>query len=216
MKGFLPLVSVFLVILSCNTTEKKDAVLFAGEIVNPSSAYVVLLKGRKVIDSAKLDGNNRFTFRLKSIEDGLYHFNHAPEFQYVFLEKGDSLQLRLNTAYFDESLVFSGTNEDVNNFLLEVFLSGEEEEQTIRTQYYNLEANEFTAQVNKLRNEKLKTLEAIKEESGLSEGLLKWQNQVLIIPTTGIWKFIPLNTKKSSEITTCMNFPMNFMRIEKI
>ncbi|MFD0797538.1 transaldolase [Maribacter chungangensis] len=168
MKRFLPLV-IILIAVSCNTTPKKNHVLFAGEIVNPSSDYVVLLKGTEVIDSAKLDEANRFTFKLNSVDDGLYHFNHAPEFQYVYLEKGDSLLMRLNTLYFDESLVFSGSSEAINNFLLELFLSDEAEEETIRKEYYNLESDEFTKKINQLKNEKLQSIASIKEESKLSE-----------------------------------------------
>lgn len=156
------------VLLSCNSSVENNTVLFAGEIVNPSSEYVILFKGSQVVDSAKLDNNNRFAFQLESIEDGLYHFNHEPEVQYVYLEKGDSLLVRLNTQYFDESLVFSGTNEEVNNFLLELFLSDEEEERNIRANYFNLESTEFTEKVSKLRNEKLLMLASIQNESTLS------------------------------------------------
>lgn len=167
MKRILLIVFSFLLV-SCNSTVENDAVLFAGEIVNPSSEYVILYKGSQVIDSARLDEKNRFAFQLDTIEDGLYHFNHDPEVQYVFLEKGDSLLVRLNTQYFDESLVFSGTNEEVNNFLLELFLSDEEEEENIRTNYFNLESGEFSKKVNKLRNEKLLMLATIQNESSLS------------------------------------------------
>jgi hypothetical protein len=168
MKRFLLLVIIIFVV-SCSTTEKKNYVLFAGEIVNPSRDYVVLLKGTKVIDSARLDGANRFSFKFNSVEDGLYHFNHAPEFQYVYLEQGDSLLVRLNTLYFDESLVFSGSNEELNNFLLELFLTDEEEELMVRKEYYNLESDEFTNKIKKLSSDKLKTLNTINEESKLSE-----------------------------------------------
>ena len=115
---------IIFLLAACNTKEKKSsAVYFGGEIVNPSSEYVVLYKGDVVIDTAYLDANNRFSFQLDSVDEGLHHFNHFPEEQYVFLEGGDSLQLRLNTVDFDESLVFSGTSEQVNNFLLEMFLA---------------------------------------------------------------------------------------------
>ncbi len=168
MIRFLLLANIILTV-SCSTVEKKDYVLFAGEIVNPKSEFVVLLKGTQVIDSAALDASNRFSFKLESIDDGLYHFNHAQELQYVYLEKGDSLQLRLNTIYFDESLVFSGNNEEVNNFLLELFLSDEEEEKTITKDYYNLEADEFTRIIEQFRNVKLKSLNSINKEAKLSE-----------------------------------------------
>lgn len=168
MKRIL-LLAFSVLLISCSSSVKKNTVLFAGEIVNPSSEYVVLYKGSHIVDSAKLDKTNRFAFQLESIEGGLYHFNHEPEVQYVYLEKGDSLLVRLNTQYFDESLVFSGTNEDVNNFLLELFLSDEEEERNIRANYFNLESEEFSEQIAKLRNEKLLILGTIQKESSLSQ-----------------------------------------------
>jgi hypothetical protein len=114
---------VIFLLAACNTSQKKStAVYFGGEIVNPTSEYVVLFKGDIALDTAYLDQNNRFTFQLDSVDEGLHHFYHFPELQYVILERGDSIQLRLNTVDFDESLVFSGTNDQVNNFLLEMFL----------------------------------------------------------------------------------------------
>jgi len=101
--------TLIVLIVGCSTAKKdSDTVLFAGEIVNPTSTQVILMKGRQKIDSAQLDEKNRFKFDLPTIENGLYHFNLSPEYQYVYLEKGDSLMVRLNTSYFDESLVFSG------------------------------------------------------------------------------------------------------------
>lgn len=169
MDKFLP-VALILLLIGCNTSKNtNEGVFFAGEIVNPSSEYVVLFKGSEVLDSAKIDNENRFSFQLNSVEDGLYHFYHSPEQQYVYLEKGDSVWVRLNTMYFDESLVFSGTNEDVNNFLLEVFLENEEVEQLMYSEFYELEADEFSQKIESLRNEKLQVLEELDTEVELSE-----------------------------------------------
>lgn len=169
MDKFLPLLFLLLGI-SCTTNEKKtDTVYFVGEIVNPTGEYVVLFKGGTAMDSTKLDGNNRFSFELDSIDDGLYHFNHEPEYQYVYLEKGDTLQLRLNTVDFDESLVFSGTNEVINNFLLELFLANEEEQRHMYRSYYDLEPEDFKKQIETLAKEKLKTLDALKQEANFSD-----------------------------------------------
>ena len=103
-----------------------------------------------------------FLLNLIQIEDGLYHFNHEPELQYVYLEKSDSVQLRLNTVDFDESLVFSGTNEGVNNFLLELFLAQEDEEEEMYRKYYDLEPLDFMKQVSSLKKEKLVELNELK------------------------------------------------------
>ncbi|MGB5666812.1 MAG: transaldolase [Maribacter sp.] len=164
------LLYLFLFILAGCSESKKNSpnVFFSGEIVNPTSNHVVLYKGDVVIDSSALDQHNMFSFKLDSIEDGLYHFKHAPEYQYVYLEKGDSLLIRLNTVDFDESLVFSGTGEEVNNFMMEIYLANENEDKLI-TEYYSLEPIEFSRKIDSLEQLKLNFLSDLKLESALSD-----------------------------------------------
>ncbi|WP_321827586.1 transaldolase [Maribacter dokdonensis] len=160
--------------VGCSSTKKdSDTVLFAGEIVNPTSNQVILLKGGSKIDSAKLDENNRFKFKLSSIENGLYHFNIAPEHQYVYLEKGDSLMVRLNTIYFDESLVFSGSNEETNNFLLDLFLATEVEDSDMYSEYYELEPLEFLEKIKSLKQQKVNKLNELNAENLISNQAIK-------------------------------------------
>ena len=167
----LPLLT--LLIFSCGTSEKESpTVYFAGEIVNPTTDNVVLYKGDIALDSVKLDEDNRFVMELDSIDEGLHHFYHSPELQYVYLEKGDRLEIRLNTYYFDESLVFSGIGEDVNNFLIEMFLSHEKEEELVYD-YYKLEPEEFCNKIDSLSNQKLVHLEEINTEHPLSDKALQ-------------------------------------------
>ena len=167
------LLFLFLIVVAgCSKGEKKSpSVFFAGQIINPTDDYVVLYKGERVIDSAKLDEKNRFAFELDSVAEGLHHFNHAPEVQYVFLEKGDSLMIRLNTIDFDESLVFSGTNTsaEINNFLLDLFLSNEKEEKAIYKNFYSLEPLEFARHIDSLHKEKTINLDGLSSEIMLSE-----------------------------------------------
>ena len=159
----------FLVLLGCNEGEKESSnIFFAGEIVNPISRYVVLYKDDIKLDSAQLDKKNRFTFKLDSIGQGLYHFETSRELQYVFFEPGDSLQIRLNTMDFDESLVFSGSGADINNFLLDMFLANEEEERLIRSDYFELKPEEFHQHIELLRSQKLKALNILHSESPFS------------------------------------------------
>lgn len=167
IKNLLYLLIIFLA--SCNVSkENSTMVYFSGEIVNPTSKHVVLYKGDVVVDSSTLDENNMFSFKLDSIENGLYHFNHAPEYQYVHLEKGDSLLIRLNTVDFDESLVFSGAGEEINNFLMEVYLAYEKEDRLIN-EYYSLPPKEFSRKIDSLAHLKMALLDDLKMESILSE-----------------------------------------------
>jgi len=163
--------TITVLLVGCSTSKKdSDTILFAGEIVNPTSNQVLLFKGGKKIDSAQIDDKNRFKFNLSSTENGLYHFNLSPEYQYVYLEKGDSLMVRLNTKYFDESLVFSGSNEELNNFQLELFLSAEEEDKDMYVQYYELEPDDFIEKIAALKNKKIKHLNELKVETSMSQG----------------------------------------------
>ncbi|SHI93237.1 transaldolase [Pseudozobellia thermophila] len=158
-----------LVLVGCGKgKEVSQKVYFAGEIVNPTDNYVVLFKGDEVIDSARLDETNRFSFDLDSLSEGLYHFNHEPEVQYIYLQQGDSIVIRLNTVDFDESLIFSGRGEEINNFLLELFLANEEEANVIRS-YYFLEAEEFAGKIDSLKDEKLQALADLMMDANLSE-----------------------------------------------
>jgi len=164
------LLYLFLLVISgCSEGEKKSSyVSFAGEIVNPINEYVILYKDDVKLDSAKLDKNNRFSFKFDTIKEGLHHFNHSREYQYVYLEQGDSIQIRLNTIDFDESLVFSGIGSDINNFLIDMFLANEKEEILMRSSYFKTDPEEFHQQIETLRNEKLKTLNQLNLESPLS------------------------------------------------
>ncbi len=172
----IALIFSFLGVLGCVTQkEKSENVFFAGQIVNPTDNAVVLYSGDKVIDSTLLDKNNRFSFQLSNIKDGLYHFEHGnglkKELQYVYFEKGDSIQIRLNTLDFDESLVFSGNESgaELNNFLIDMFLSHEEEEQMIYRQVYSYEPNQFSRFIDSLRSLKISSLNALLSEVEISK-----------------------------------------------
>ncbi len=156
-----------LVLLSCSTEQKATSTIFAGEIVNPTSETVILYKDDVVVDSAQLDMHNRFSMRFDTIEEGLYNFKHSPEYQYVYLSKGDSLLVRLNTIYFDESLLFSGRGHEVNNFLVELFLI-EEEEESLVDSFYTLDATTFSKKIDSLREIKINLLKDLELESELS------------------------------------------------
>lgn len=157
-------------IISCGKKDSNpSSVYFAGEIVNPTSDKVVLFRGDEPLDTAYLDQSNRFSIQLDSVIEGLHHFQHLPEEQYVYLEKGDSIQLRLNTINFDESLVYSGNGEEINNFMVEMFLADEAEERIVYS-YYKLEPDIFEYKIDSLRNNKLSSLDKLFQEFNISEG----------------------------------------------
>lgn len=210
------LLYLFLIILaSCGKGEKSSPdVFFAGEIVNPTSSHVVLHKGDAVIDSAKLDEHNRFSFRLDSISSGLYHFNHGREYQYVYLKQGDSLAIRLNTIAFDESLVFSGKGEDINNFLLELFLASEEERSTINSAYH-LESDDFSYSIDSMAQGKLSLLKNLKAEGGLTEREVKIAEASIVYQYNTFKEKYPFVHRKYSKDRKIKELPIDFYNYRK-
>ena len=206
------LLSTFVaLLLGCSSTKKdSETVLFAGEIVNPTSDQVILLKGGIKVDSAKLDDKNRFKFKLASIENGLYHFNLAPEHQYVYLEKGDSLMVRLNTIYFDESLVFSGSNEETNNFLLELFLATEEEDSDMYSEYYKMEPVEFLDKITSLKQDKVNKLAELNSESLLSNEAMELLNGSIDYTYNRYKEIYPFRHKSKTAEENLHELPKDF------
>ncbi|MFK7812457.1 MAG: peroxiredoxin family protein [Maribacter sp.] len=200
-----------LVLAGCNQDEKKSPkVFFAGEIVNPTSTMVFLSKDDQVLDSVLLDENNRFSFDLPSIKEGLHHFNHGREYQYIFLEKGDSIQIRLNTIDFDESLVFSGIGSEINNFLLELFLANEEEESLVFSKLFNMEPADFDQQIEILHREKLKDLDELKAETELSKGEQEIAEQTINYTYYNYKEKYPFEHRKKTGKKTLHTLPENF------
>lgn len=123
---FIPIIVLF---CSCKNEFKgcEYVAYFGGEIVNPNNPYVLFCKDNEVIDTIKLDKNNRFFIQFDSLAPGLYSFKHEPEYQYVYFDKNDSIMVRVNSKDFDESIAFCGRGDQKNNFLMELFLKNEKD-----------------------------------------------------------------------------------------
>jgi len=158
------ILSIFFLIIGCSKkTNDSNLTYFGGIIINPKSKVVYLIKDDKVIDSTKLNKYNKFLFKFKNLNGGLYTFKHGVEFQYIFLQPNDSLLLRLNTWDFDESLVFSGKGAEKNNLLINLFLQNEKDDKEFYS-YYQLDENDFQAKIKAALNRKYILLAQYKEE----------------------------------------------------
>lgn len=118
---------------SCNKGFKSDnyTAYFGGEVLNPTSPYVLFSNESGVLDSVKLDNNNRFFIKFDSLAPGMYTFKNEPEYQYVYFDKNDSLMVHINAKDFDNSLVFCGRGDQKNNFLMDLYLKNEDDRSKI-------------------------------------------------------------------------------------
>lgn len=123
------LIPMIVLFSSCKNEFKgcEYVAYFGGEIVNPNNPYVLFCKDNEVIDTLKLDKNNRFFIQFDSLAPGLYSFKHEPEYQYVYFDKNDSIMVRVNSKDFDGSVVFCGRGDQKNNFLMEMYLKNEKD-----------------------------------------------------------------------------------------
>ena len=202
-------------LVSCSEqAQKQSTTFFGGEIVNPTSDYVVLYHNDLYVDSVKLDANNRFAFNLDKIEQGLYHFDHTPELQYVYLEEGDSLLARLNTMEFDESLVFSGVGSEINNLLIELFLSHEQEEPLIEG-YYAMSPDEFSEKIDSLHEQKLNLLKDFSLDNELSERSMAMAEATIDYNAYITKEKYPFYHKKKTGEVTFHNLPETFYNYRK-
>ena len=153
---FLKLIIVAIILFfsnSCNNDTLRDDFFLGGEIINPSSNYVNFYYNNIKIDSIELDSENKFFKKLENIQPGIYRIEHIPENQYIIIENGDSLWIRVNVEDFKESLTFSGKGSSKNNFLVDMsnlndyendFLSG----------IYNKESKFYKKAIDSLIEEK--------------------------------------------------------------
>lgn len=143
IKQILLLFFCCLLCASCDKSSKDScgSAWIGGEVVNPKRDYVILSKSRKIIDTVFLDDENFFLYQIKQLEPGIYFFSHN-EYQALFVEPGDSIMLRVNTLEFDESLSYTGKGADKNNFMMEMFLLNEQENE-LMPKFYLLSPSEF-------------------------------------------------------------------------
>lgn len=159
MKNSLLLTFILIIFISCGSDDKinETGAWIGGEIVNPNTNHIILTKNEKLVDTIKLNENNRFLYYIENVEKGIYNFVHN-EYQMIYLEPGDSLMLRLNTIEFDKSLAFTGIGAERNNFLINIFLHNEEENQQMG-QFYQLPVDEFLVKLDSMKKARFKHLD---------------------------------------------------------
>jgi len=183
LKYFL-ILTILILIGSCTTTEKESMTFFGGKIINPRSGFVLLYNQDKLVDSLFLDKDDKFAGKYKDFKEDFYLFKHGDEFQHVYIQPQDSILIRLNTWYFDETLVFSGQGADKNNILIDWFLESEKENKNINiNKYFKLPPALFKSKMDSLlalRQDKIEKFKSRNEN--LPEGYLNVLNIIVNYP----------------------------------
>src|SRR5699024_7183548 len=119
---------------------------------------ITLFRNNKLVDTIFLNAENQFHYQVDDVKEGLYKFRHHYDTHYetqmFYIERGDSLLLRLNTREFDNSLMYSGEGAVANNFLLKLFLDNRDNS-SIFLRYYNYKPREFMKVVDSIGRQHL-------------------------------------------------------------
>lgn len=170
------LITIALFFFACDDDNKTSKEVFLkGQIANPSSKFVIISKNSVDIDTFYLNENNQFEGKLKNIKTGLYVFSHPPESQIIYLEPGDSTFVWVNTLAFDESLNFSGRGSEKSNFLTNLYLLNQQDNDLILS-YYKLDPSEFAKKTDSIRENRKEKLLMLEEKSEVSQEFFKIAN----------------------------------------
>ncbi len=115
---------VFLLMLVPVFVSAQDVVKFGGKIQNPNSDSITIT-GKDFTKTIKVKKDGTFSDSF-SVAPAIYQFYDGGEYTTLFLKNGFDLFMTLNTAEFDESIVYKGKGEKENNFLAKKALQDEE------------------------------------------------------------------------------------------
>ena len=192
-KKFLLIFSFILTTVSCDFDD--NSTYFVGKILKKTNDKISILKDQVVLNEVVISNDGDFTMVIDSVQDGLYNFKHLPEFQYILLEKKDSLVLRLNAVDFDESLVFTGKGSSKNNYLIDIFLNNENEQSFINSKLRK-KPNEFSKIIDSLIQIKMLKFDNFKKLKRSNST----SNQILYNAIK-----LPLYSKKEAYISNVKN-----------
>lgn len=209
----IPIVTLF---CSCkNEFKGSDYVAyFGGEIVNPKNTYVLFCKDNEVIDTLKLDKNNRFFILFDSLAPGMYTFKHEREYQYVYFDKNDSIMVRVNSKDFDGSVVFCGRGDQKNNFLIEQYLKNEKDKNSMFP-IWDYDVNKFSYSIDSSYQVANKFYSARREEIKWSDEFNEYAKAALDYQYYSKKEFYPIIHKMRTGKDVFESLPKDFYSFRK-
>ncbi len=172
MKNTFIFFLVFIFLLGCEKHEETTHSYLGGEIINPKNTKLTIFKSNSIIDSIRLDSDNRFLTKIQSTKSGFYGFSHGNEYQLILIEPNDSIAIRVNTLDFDESLSFSGIGSKKNNYLISLFTKYENSKKN-SSNLYKLNPEEFKRTIDSLKSDEINLLNKFSSSADLSSKLFE-------------------------------------------
>ncbi len=169
--------------VGCSNSVEDISTSLSGEVVNPRTPYIIILKDGSVLDTVSIDSKNHFYYQFPTnIKPGLYtlrhNYGHLYQTQMFYIEPGDSLLLRVNTREFDESLMYSGKGAKANNFLMEVFLNFYTNDHMF-LHYYKIAPQSFVYKIDSIKNSHQTQLQQLVAQQKVSNRFEKLAEEII-------------------------------------
>ncbi len=179
MKKLIYALSIALVVLSCKEEAPKDYVTLSGTITNQNSDSLIV-RSQTYSKKINVSPDGSFSDTLK-VEAGNYNLFDGSESTTIYLKNGFDLNLTIDTKEFDETVSYTGTGAEANNYLAATALLQE----TVfdDTEMFKLEKSMFDTKMEEV-NSSFKKL--LKETKNLDTSFVSQQTKQI----DGLIKYI--------------------------
>ncbi|MFZ4106245.1 TlpA family protein disulfide reductase [Flavobacterium sp.] len=212
---WIPTLLLFL-LTSCKKEFAGDnyVAYFGGEVSNPTSPFVLFCKNNLVIDSIPLNKDNTFSIKFDSLSPGLYTFKNEPEYQYVYFDKNDSIQVHIDSKDFDGSINFCGRGDQKNNFLIDMYLRNEKDKNDM-FEVFDFSFEKFNNFINKTNKANKKFYDSKKEEIKWSDGFDIYAKGIVNFPNYTKKEIYPMIHKMRTGEDVTSKLPKDFYAFRK-
>jgi thiol-disulfide isomerase/thioredoxin len=129
-------------LFACTNTNPNH-VMISGAITNPKGDTIKFIV-QDTTYTTTLKDDNHFAIILPIDSATYLSFFHGEESTAMFLKGGESVNLTIDTEFFDETIIYEGSSE--SSYLAKKYLLGEEA--NIYSQLFSTEKEEFITNLN--------------------------------------------------------------------
>jgi hypothetical protein len=194
--------------VSCDSDKTEDTHI-TGKIINPTSRYIILTDKEGTRDTVALDEKDKFSISYDTFETGLLRFSHPNEFQTIFVAQGDSISLRINTKAFDESLAFTGSRADENNYLINTFVEIEKSNRSLIGSY-KLEPSDFSQLIDSTEQDRVSRLEKTAKKKDFHEDFVTLMKRSFELSSASRKERYPFTHYGRNRLLEAKNLPESF------
>ena len=110
------LVSFLVITFFTSILYSQESVTFQAKIANKNGNVIFIKQGNVIIEEIKADTDGVFKSTF-SVKEGLYQLFDGAEYAMLFLKNGFDVQVTLDAKAFDQTIKFTGTGANENNYL---------------------------------------------------------------------------------------------------